>query len=156
VVATADAAPEGATAAAGRRRRAGARGHAAPGAATRAGPASEEARAKPTALAAAGGMRKEWRPVYAQVAVVVAVAEVAAAARQVVPSQRCAGEAEAEAEAEPAAVLRELELAAASGVTGVVEAWGVRAAAVRVVVARAAEPVCRADGGHGAEGPRRW
>jgi predicted xylose isomerase-like sugar epimerase len=101
-------------------------------------------------------MRKEWRPVYAQVAVVVAVAEVAAAARQVVPSQRCGGEAEAEAEAEPAAVLRELELAAASGVTGVVEAWGVRAAAVRVVVARAAEPVCRADGGHGAEGPRRW
>ena len=91
---------------------------------------------------------------YAQVAVVVAVAEVAAAARQVVPSQRCGGEAEAEAE--PAAVLRELELAAASGVTGVVEAWGVRAAAVRVVVARAAEPVCRADGGHGAEGPRRW
>ena len=156
MVATADAAPEGATAAAGRRRRAGARGHAAPGAATRAGPASEEARAKPTALAAAGGMRKEWRPVYAQVAVVVAVAEVAAAARQVVPSQRCGGEVEAEAEAEPAAVLRELELAAASGVTGVVEAWGVRAAAVRVVVARAAEPVCRADGGYGAEGPRRW
>ena len=151
-MATADAAPEGATAAAGRRRRAGARGHAAPGAATRAGPASEEARAKPTALAAAGGVRKEWRPVYAQVAVVVAVAEVAAAARRVVPSQRCGGEAEAE----PAAVLRELELAAASGVTGVVEAWGVRAAAVRVVVARAAEPVCRADGGHGAEGPRRW
>jgi hypothetical protein len=73
-------------------------------------------------------------------------------ARQVVPWKGLDGEGGVE----PAKALRDEALVAASGAVAVVVASEVRAAAARVVAERAAEPECRADGGHGAEGPRRW